>query len=177
MDEGTTGSVGTINKYAKADHKHPTDTSRAAKDLGLTDVQVGDLVRVASVSDGVPTSFNILRRIPQITTVADILTYDNTKTTIVGASWDGWGYLGRLTIVCRPLQAHTTSDTIAAGTLWRDIQLIAGKRPPANSFVTVWQPYDRFVSAVMLYDGSIEFRADLSANQLVQLSVTYFFTH
>ena len=177
MDEGTTGSVGTINKYAKADHKHPTDTSRAAKDLGLTDVHVGDLVRVASVSDGVPTSFNILRKIPQITTVADILTYDNTKTTIVGASWDGWGYLGRLTISCRPLQAHTSSDTIEGGTLWHDIQLIVGKRPPANTFVTVWQPYDRFVSAVMLYDGSIQFRADLSANQLVQLSVTYFFTH
>lgn len=44
------GAVGSSSKYAKEDHVHPSDTSKAAKDIFLTATLSGTTVSVASIS-------------------------------------------------------------------------------------------------------------------------------
>ena len=57
MDLGN-GSIGSSSKYAKEDHVHPTDTSRAAAGLGISSASVGQVVKISSVdSSGVPTAY------------------------------------------------------------------------------------------------------------------------
>lgn len=43
MDNGTTGTVGTSDKYAREDHIHPTDTSRASADHTHSSINVQNI--------------------------------------------------------------------------------------------------------------------------------------
>ena len=45
-----TAAVGSSNKFAKEDHRHPSDTSKAAKDIYLTATLSGNSVSVASIA-------------------------------------------------------------------------------------------------------------------------------
>ena len=53
-----TASAGSSTNYARADHVHPTDTSREQSGLGITGASVGQVVAVKAVdASGKPTSF------------------------------------------------------------------------------------------------------------------------
>lgn len=52
-----TASRGDAATYARSNHVHPRDTSRAASDLGITGASVGDFVRISAVDNGKPTAF------------------------------------------------------------------------------------------------------------------------
>lgn len=52
-----TASPGSGTAPAREDHIHPTDTSRAPADLGISGASAGNLVKIASVSSGAPASF------------------------------------------------------------------------------------------------------------------------
>lgn len=52
------GSAGTSTSWAKGDHVHPTDTSRAAADLGISSATANQYVQITAVdSNGKPTAF------------------------------------------------------------------------------------------------------------------------
>jgi len=54
-----TGAVGTSVKYAREDHVHPTDTSRAAVGMGISSATAGKYLKIGAVdANGVPTSYS-----------------------------------------------------------------------------------------------------------------------
>lgn len=55
-DSGS-GGAGSLNSPARSDHYHPTDTTRAAADLGISGASAGNLVKISTVSSGAPASF------------------------------------------------------------------------------------------------------------------------
>ena len=52
-----TASAGSSTNWAKGDHVHPTDTSRAAVGLGISQATAGQYVKIKTVVNGVPTQF------------------------------------------------------------------------------------------------------------------------
>ena len=55
-DSGS-GGAGSLNSPARSDHYHPTDTTRAAADLGISGASAGNLVKISTVSSGAPATF------------------------------------------------------------------------------------------------------------------------
>ena len=57
LPDSGSGNAGSLNSLSRSDHVHPTDTSRAPADLGITGASAGNLVKISTVSSGVPTAF------------------------------------------------------------------------------------------------------------------------
>ena len=153
-----------------ANNAQQTADGKTDISLGITGASSGNLLQILSVDNaGKPTSYTELAP-RSITAIDDILTYDSTIATIEGASWQGWGHLARLTVAFRPVSAHTYNES----PVFVPFTLKQGLRPPGNNALLAWQPTNRFISLLLKWDGTVQCRADLNANELVQIASTYY---
>lgn len=101
-----TASPGSSTSWAKGDHVHPTDTSRAASDLGVSGATANQYVQITAVdTNGKPTAFG------PGTPSGGGLTINVASITIAYANWSGNGpYTQTVTISGATITANTKVD-------------------------------------------------------------------
>ena len=153
-----------------ANNAQTTADSKTDISLGMTGTSAGNLVEILSVDgNGKPTAYKEMAPV-SIIGYDNILTYDSTEVRIEGASWQGWGHIARLTVAFRPLAAHAYNDS----PVFKPFTLIQALRPPGNNALIAWQPVNKTVSLLLKTNGEVECRADLNANELVQIASIYY---